>query len=324
MLDRKDREILNLVQIDFPLEVRPYEIIGRRLGISEDDVIYRLKRLKEMGLIRQISAVFDSRALGYQSSLVAFKTEPARVHEIGKRVSEHSGVTHSYRRNHEFNLWFTITLPSGTDLQREVDKLADQEGVLAVRLFPTIRTFKIGVAFDMLSEKSMAPGSNVTADDGEPRVSREDIPIIRQLQRDLPLECRPFEPLANRVGISDEALLQKAKEFLQRGLMRRYAAVLRHREAGFAANAMGAWSVPEDRIEEFGRKAAAFAAVTHCYQRTTYPDWPYAVFTMIHGRTKEECESIARRIAEDTGIKDYVLLYSVEEFKKTRMLYFEE
>jgi len=323
-LDQKDRELLNLLQVDFPLDVAPYAALGRRLGMSEDEVLRRTRRLKEKRIVRQISAVFDSRALGYRSSLVAFKADPARVHEIAEKVSRHRGVSHNYQRNHDYNLWFTITVPPGSDLEREVELLAKQDGVLAVRLFPTIRLFKIGVAFDMVGQESTSAGKPYERISGQPQLQESDIPAVRELQRDLPVEPRPFSVLAARLGTSEEALVEKAREFLQRGLMRRYAAVLRHREAGFSANAMGAWNVPAERIDEFGRKAAAFAAVSHCYQRPTYPDWPYSVFTMIHGRSKEECESVAKRISEATGITDYVLLFSTEEYKKTRVQYFEE
>lgn len=324
MLDQKDKQLLNLLQTEFPLDVRPFAVIAERLDMSEDEIISRIRRLREEKIIRQISAIFDSRSLGYQSSLVAFKADPVLVQQIAGKVSEHKGVSHNYRRNHEYNLWFTITVPTGTDLQAEVESLAAQEGVFSARLFPTIRLFKIGVAFNMLSEDS--PGASVsTAEiDVETEVCEDDIPVIRELQRDLPLEPRPFEPLARRIGLTDEALVEKARELLQRKLMRRYAAVLRHREAGFSANAMAAWNVPEAEIDSFGAKAASFSAVSHCYQRPTYPDWPYSIFTMIHGRSREECEGVARQISKATMVSDYILLYSTEEYKKARVRYFEE
>lgn len=324
MLDTKDKELLNLLQTDFPLETRPFAVLGRRLEMPEKDVIARIMHLKERRIIRQISAIFDSRALGYRSSLVAFKVDPEQIARVAERVSEHTGVTHNYRRNHEYNLWFTITVPPGKDLENEVEGLSEQEGVLGCRLFPTIRLFKIGVAFDMLAEESA--GADVAAPVHEPgtQLLEDDIPAVRQLQRDLPIEPRPFMLLAREIGMTDEYLVAKAREFLQRGLMRRYAAVLRHREAGFTANAMGAWKVPEEFVPEFGRKAAEFPAVSHCYQRPTYPDWPYSVFTMIHGRSEDECAATALRIAEAVGIGEYILLYSTEEYKKIRMDYFED
>jgi siroheme decarboxylase len=117
-------------------------------------------------------------------------------------------------------------------------------------------------------------------------------------------------------------LLGAARGFLERGLMRRFAAVLRHREAGISANAMGVWAVPTEGVEAFGAAAAGFAAVSHCYQRPAWPDWPYTMFTMVHGATKEKCEGVLAEIAAKTGVREYAALYSSKEYKKVRVKYF--
>jgi DNA-binding Lrp family transcriptional regulator len=110
----------------------------------------------------------------------------------------------------------------------------------------------------------------------------------------------------------------------ERRLLRRVAAILYHRRAGFSANGMGVWKVPEPRVMELGPRMAAFRGISHCYQRPTYADWPYSVFTMAHGRSKEECDAILESIAEQTGIQERATLYSSTEFKKIRLLYFTE
>jgi DNA-binding Lrp family transcriptional regulator len=117
-------------------------------------------------------------------------------------------------------------------------------------------------------------------------------------------------------------LLEKARDFLASGMMRRYAAILRHREAGFTVNVMSVWRVPEERGEEAGRIMAEFAEVSHCYQRPTAPGWPYSHYAMIHARSEEEANGVVRRIAARTGLRDYALLRTVREFKKTRVKYF--
>ena len=153
-------------------------------------------------------------------------------------------------------------------------------------------------------------------------LSNADKAMIRLLQRDLPLVPEPFALLARDGGISTDALLAAAQSFLDRRLMRRFSAVLRHREAGISANAMGVWAVPPGQTESFGTTAAAFPAVSHCYLRQSWPDWPYTLFTMVHAPTKEKCQSALAEISAATNIKDYSALYSTKEYKKVRVQYF--
>ena len=146
--------------------------------------------------------------------------------------------------------------------------------------------------------------------------------VIKELQEDLPLAPRPFDDMARRLGISANELFEMARSFQQRGVMRRYSAVLHHRRAGFDANAMVVWRVPPEKSEEVGRIMASSPWVTHCYERPTFPDWPYTHFTMIHATGKEKCEGVAAEISAKTGITDYRFLYSTQEYKKTRVRYF--
>lgn len=323
-MDELDRKLLNALQTDFPLVPEPFAALGEMLGVDEDEVIARVKALKDARIIRQISAIFDSSALGYRSSLVAFRVENDRVEQTAEIVSAHPGVSHNYERNHDYNLWFTITVPPGTTPESEVARIAERARPAAYRMFPTTRLFKIGVAFDMMGAESAGAALKARpAAVEQVEFDQDDVRAIRSLQRDLPLEHKPFGTLAESVGLGEEELLARARKFLEEGAMRRYAAVLRHREAGFAANAMAAWIVPEERIDEIAPTMAANKSVSHCYQRPTYPDWPFSIFTMIHGRTKEDCETAIREISEATGITDYVLLYSTREFKKARVRYYE-
>jgi DNA-binding Lrp family transcriptional regulator len=132
----------------------------------------------------------------------------------------------------------------------------------------------------------------------------------------------PYAPAAERLGVDQDEVLRRLESLRERGGLRRVAAILFHRRAGFSANGMGVWKVPEDRILELGTRMAAFRGISHCYQRPTYADWPYSVFTMAHGRSKEECDAILDAIAAATGIEERATLYSSTEFKKVRMLYF--
>ncbi|HEY8477918.1 MAG TPA: AsnC family transcriptional regulator [Chloroflexota bacterium] len=327
-MDELDRRLLNIIQSDFPLVARPFAALGERLGTDEADVIGRIARLKAEKIIRQISAIFDTRSLGYKSSLVAVKAGN-RVAEAARIINEHPGVSHNYERDHEFNLWYTIAVPPTSSLEEHVQRLHELSGAESSRMLPTLRLFKIGVELDMVGDTPITATASKPAysdrrrpPEGAGGLTPLDIAVIRELQEDVALEPRPFLAAGERTGLGEEGLFAHAAALQERGYLRRYAAILYHRRAGFRANPMAVWAVPEDRVAEVGPKMAAFQAVSHCYQRPVYPDWPYNVFTMIHGRSKEDCEQVIAAISDATGITHYRALYSVREWKKTRVRYY--
>ena len=146
--------------------------------------------------------------------------------------------------------------------------------------------------------------------------------IIHYLQGDLPLEERPFAVLAERIGIDEDQLLDRIKSLKEQGKLRRLGATLFHQQVGFKANALVAWYVPDDKIDETGFLMATFQEVSHCYQRRTEEGWRYNIFTMVHGKDKKDCQNIVERIANKTEIKDYVFLLTIKEYKKTSPQYF--
>jgi siroheme decarboxylase len=323
-----DRRLLDQLQRQVPLCDRPYLEIARRLDSTEADVLERVQALSgpPPAPIRQISAIFDSNKLGYQSCLVGAKVDPAVIREAAGVISQHPGVSHNYQREHAYNLWFTLAVPphSQLGLERTVEILRRLSGARQMRLMPALKLFKIGVKFDLGVDGAIEP---IAAAPHEPRTATVltgdvDRRMIRLLQQNLPVESRPFDAWADDAGVGVDQLLAAASGYLKDGTMRRFSAVLRHREIGVSANAMGAWIVPSERHDEFGRLAALHPAVTHCYLRPSYPDWPYSIFTMVHGRTSVECEAALAAISLRTGVKDYTSLYSVEEFKKVRVKYF--
>lgn len=328
-LDALDRKVLNAIQWDFPLDPRPFRVIGERFGTSESDVIARVKKMKAGRIVRQISAIFDTRNLGYRSSLVAAIYEPPRLDAGAAVVNAHPGVSHNYRRNHRYNLWYTVAVPpnSRLGLERTVEVLHRESGAVRTRLMPTLKLFKIGVKLDIEGSEDVTAQSKYEGFSEKHRavkhpVTGDDIRLIRLLQLDLPLVERPFDALAERDGVTAEELLAGARRFVERNQMRRFAAVLHHRRAGYISNAMGVWAVPPERVEEVGPEMANFNAVSHCYLRPTYEDWPYNLFTMVHGRKKADCEAVLRAIEEKTGIREREALYSTREYKKVRVPYF--
>jgi DNA-binding Lrp family transcriptional regulator len=362
-IDRTDRELLNILQSDFPLVEEPFKAIAAKLSATQDDVFARIRALKKRNVIRQIGAIFDTRRLGYRTALVAMRFPPDLLHAGATRINRHPGVSHNYARDGNFNLWFTLAVPPHESLEGTVDRMAKETGATATRILPTVRFFKIGVNFDMVNEVSNAKeyfvpdeplavvragrtrsrgptghtGSNgstrsngagggvTTADDSWNRaqpLSEKDVAFIREMQEDIRLVPRPFDAMADRLGMTLPELFEHARDMVDRKLMRRYSAVLHHRRAGFSANAMAVWRVPPERSQQVGEIFAKSPWVTHCYERPTFDDWPYSHYTMIHATTKEQCERVADELAAASGISDRQLLYSTREYKKTRVRYF--
>jgi DNA-binding Lrp family transcriptional regulator len=328
-LDDLDKRLLNLMQGSFPIARRPYQHVAAQAGVSEEAAMARVKRLLDERIIRQVTPIFDTRALGYSSMLVAAKVDPENPWRAANVINEHPGVSHNYLRNHEFNIWFTIaTEPdSRLGLQGTLELLGRLAGAESIRQLPTLKLFKIRMDLEMegtTADLAQAVEATEPAETERQPYDELDVAVILALQGSMPVVAEPYAPAAATLQISQEALLQHLEAMQQRRLLRRVAAILYHRRAGFSANGMGVWKVPDERVMELGPKMAAFRGISHCYQRPTYQDWPYSIFTMAHGRSPEECDAILDSIAEATGIDERATLYSSTEFKKIRLLYFTE
>jgi DNA-binding Lrp family transcriptional regulator len=324
-IDPLDKQLLNEIQWTFPLSSMPYLEIATKHGLTEDDVMKRISLMKRIGLIRQINAIFDTRKLGYKSALVAFAVKKDRLDSVALEVNKHPGVSHNYERDHEFNMWFTLAVPPDGDLKKDLEIMASLEGVIKFRLLPTLKLYKIGVKLDMVNSdpNKITPDDKVKKMDQKKfELASRDKEFIRELQKDLEITPRPFDTLAKNLGITVDELFKKAIEYETMGVMRRFAAILRHRDAGFTANGMIVWMVPEDKIDEVGYKLASFAQVSHCYRRPVYPDWPFNLFSMIHARTIEAAKKIAIELSNFVRINEYKILFSSREFKKERVKYF--
>jgi DNA-binding Lrp family transcriptional regulator len=328
-LDTVDRKLLNLLQGSFPLDRRPFAHVARLAELDEPEVLTRTRRLLDERIIRQLTPIFDTRVLGYRSMLVAARIDPEHPWRAARIVNSHPGVSHNYLRNHDFNMWFTIAVEPGSRLGLDgtLQVLQELTGAESVRQLPTLRLFKIRMDLEMEGDTEALARAGATQEWEEPEaveLSELDLAVIRTLQGDMPVEPEPYAPAAAELGIAQERLLEHLESMRERKALRRVAAILFHRRAGFSANGMGVWRVPEDRILELGPRMAAFRGISHCYQRPTYADWPYSVFTMAHGRSKEECDAILDSIADSTGIDERTTLYSSTEFKKVRLLYFTD
>ena len=328
-LDATDRRLLNLMQGSFPLAPRPYAHVAAEAGLEEAEVLARVQRLLDHRIIREITPIFDTRALGYKSMLVAAKVDAEHPWRAAKVINAHPGVSHNYLRNHDFNIWFTIAVePDSTlGLEGTLEALGREAGATSIRQLPTLKLFKIRMDLEMegsTADLASAAAAVAPAETEPQPYDDRDVAVIRALQGDLPVTPEPYAPAAEELGMGQAELLAHLEGMVERRLLRRVAAILFHRRAGFSANGMGVWNVPDDEVLETGARMAAFRGISHCYQRPTYADWPYSLFTMAHGRSKEECDAILAAIAEETGIQDRAILYSSTEFKKVRLLYFTD
>nr|MBC8280227.1 Lrp/AsnC family transcriptional regulator [Chloroflexota bacterium] len=254
-MDNIDRELLNKIQAPFPMVDQPYQQLGEEVGVTEQEVIDRLTELKRTNVLRQISAIFDTRRLGFKTTLVAVAYEPGELHKAALEINKHPGVSHNYAREGSYyNLWFTLAVPPEHDLAATADYMARKTGALEQRLMPTKRFFKIGVNFDMVKKKgssfNFSPdnvnagkfGGENAADKAAADSWNQAVPVtefekeaIRQMQEDLALVPRPYDNLAKDLGISTEDLFAMAKGFRGGGILRRYSAVLPRRRSGFKA-----------------------------------------------------------------------------------------
>ncbi|HEV7770764.1 MAG TPA: Lrp/AsnC family transcriptional regulator [Solirubrobacterales bacterium] len=330
-LDETDKRLMNLLQSSFPLDPEPFALIAAEAELDLDDVLARTQRLLDGRIIREITPIFDTRALGYESMLVAAKVDTEHPQRAAQIVNSHPGVSHNYLRTHEFNLWFTIATPPDSELGLvgNLELLMRETGATSMRQLPTLTLFKINMNLEM--EKG-TDALAAAVDASPPReldpqpYDDDDIALIRALQGPMAAVERPYDEAAAELGIDTETLLERLGGMVDRKILRRVAAILYHRRAGFSANGMGVWAVPEAEIMETGARMASFRGISHCYQRPTYEDWPYSVFTMAHGRSKEECDAILDSIAEECGIgpEGRATLYSSTEYKKIRLHYFTD
>lgn len=316
-------EILSRIQKKFPLVARPFKVIADELGMSEEEVLSILQEQKNSNIIRQTSAIFDTKRLGYKSSLVAFKVPSDKISAAVKIINSHPGISHNYERNHDFNIWFTLGVApdSKLGLDRTVEILAELTEADDYIMLPTLKLFKINVKLNTTGkDEKKEEVKKVVHSDIE--MTPLHHAIVRTAQYDIDMVSEPFKKIIDELDIDYDTFFSILQELQEAGIMRRFASILNHRKAGFNANAMVVWDVDETNGEEIGATAAAFSAVSHCYLRPKYENWPYNLFTMVHGKTKEETNSIIAEMANEIEAKSHMPLYSSREFKKIRIEYF--
>jgi len=324
-LDALDFHLVNDWQRGFPLVSRPYAELAHRLGISEAEVISRLRQLAEGGTVSRIGAVFRPHTLGW-STLAAVAVAPDRIESVAKSISAFPEVNHNYEREHDFNLWFVATAPTRDRVEEVLGEIGDLAGSPVLDL-PMQEDFHIDLGFDLTG--APRPHQEPTRRPHEAEIAAleaADYTLATALEGGLTLASRPYAALATRLGWREEAVLARLGHLIGLGVIRRFGVVVRHRELGYHANAMVVWDVPDAEIATVGRALAAQRAVTLCYQRPRRPPhWRYNLFSMLHGQDRGAVLEELARLRGELGL-EYIAcqpLFSHRRFKQCGARYSE-
>lgn len=327
-MDEADRQLLDALRQDLPLTVEPWRELARRLGRSEEEVLRGVERLRTAGVIRRIGGVFDSARLGYRGTLLALAVAPGAADRAGEILAGHPGVSHCYLRDDEkYHLWATLAVSPHSAAGRDavVAAMVRRTGATAYLNLPALRRFKLSAPLAPLR------GSETESEIVSPSVEAsvcgalrdEHRRAVRALQNDLAAVCRPFDAPAEAEGFaSSEELLVWAAELRTLGLLRRLGAMVHSHAVGIGGNVLVAWCVSPGREAAAGWTAARNPAVSHVYLRESAPAWPYRLYTMIHGPSREEAARVVRALAAELGSPDRRELWTVREYKKTAVKLF--
>lgn len=310
--------LLNEFQRGLPLVPQPFARVAETLGCGEGEVISALGRLQDAGAISRVGAVFAPRSLG-ASTLAALSAPPERFEEVAAQVSRRPEVNHNYEREHDYNLWFVVTCPDEPALERTLADISTETGCPVISL-PLVEEYHIDLGFDLVHGQKADVRRGRTA-------RREPTPEERALgtalQPGLDLVPRPFARLAMKAGMDETAAIAQLEAWLAEGTVKRFGIVVRHHELGYTANAMVVFDVPDDEVDAAGLRLAREQGVTLCYRRRRHiPEWPFNLFCMVHGRSREEVVPIVEHLGRVAGHPGQPL-FSLRRFKQRGARYFD-
>jgi DNA-binding Lrp family transcriptional regulator len=319
-----DARLLVTLQQGVPVDRRPFARIGADLGLTEEAVLARVRQLFETGVARRFGAVFESRSLGYASTLCAADIPAGQLEAAAARIAPHPGITHCYEREGHPNLWFTMTAPAAR-LTQEIERVAKALGPYPVLNLPALQKFKIEAVFGRddddappARDRAQAPATPAAL------LTEHEQQVVRHLQGNLAVSEDPFGRLAAELGCDPDKLIELIGQWKQSGVIRRIGLVMRHQRLGFAANSMCVWAVPADRIAAAGRTLAQSPHVTHCYERPHTREFPFNLYAMMHAKTGDALRTAFEELAQKAGLADGRMMWSVREFKKASPLFFVE
>ncbi|SMP48890.1 Lrp/AsnC family transcriptional regulator [Fibrobacter sp. UWB10] len=319
--------LLSVIQDAFPLEERPYQVLAEQLGSDEQSVFAAVENLRQSGIIRRIGGVYDSKALGFISRLCAGKVpstvsgaaDDSALEKFAAVVNVIPAITHNYVRSHEYNVWFTVIAQSEAEIQKIVDEVCANTELHDVHILNATEKFKINTVMKgagaPVDSKPLAVGRK-NAVESCTELSSSDHVRIRIACNDIPHTLTPFKDW--------DVSCDELREDLALRRMRRFGAILRHQEAGFAFNAMVCFAETVDRnsVNPAGAILASKPFISHCYERPAFEGFPYTLYAMMHAQSAEELDRNIKEAAESIGNPDYVVLHSVRELKKTSFKFF--
>ena len=326
-LGKLQKQLCNELQDGLPVCARPFDDLAKSLGSDEETVLRQIEQLKEEGIIRRIGALTDYRALGFAGTLVTAHIPEENLKGVAEAVNSLAEVSHNYQRAHHYNLWFTLQCELDEQIRRTLANLAERFDI-EFHSLPVKRVFKLDVRFDAESEgqsvgdveeasaqiKSKEVKEKVELDESEKK-------ILAKLHGDLDLTGKPFDFLCEE-GFEEQKVLGIIKGLIDKGVIRRIAAVVDHRKLGFVANVLFCSEVPESRVVEAGERLARFRMVSHCYERETFEGWAYNLFAMMHARSMGRIQDVINRFVEEEGIDSFELLPTAAELKKRPVKYY--
>jgi DNA-binding Lrp family transcriptional regulator len=320
------KRLCNVLLEDLPICWKPFDDLAKYLGTDEKTLIQQTRRLKELGVIRRISALVNYRSLGMMSTLVAANVPQENLHSVVEAINALHNVSHNYLRQHHYNLWFTLQAKSAQEIDLMLSELSSRFGI-DFHSMPVERVFKLDVRFDAFgtsgedsTEGEFLPDTKSLPSDQIVELNEYQRRILVKLQDGLDLVSEPFEFLCGP-GLGSEKVLKIINGLIEKGIIRRIAAVVDHRKLGYTANVMFVGQVSEDRIVQAGENLARFGIVSHCYQRRTFEGWPYNLFAMMHGRSMGEIQHMINRFVAAEKIDSFELLPTAKELKKKPVKY---
>lgn len=321
------KQILNIIQTQFPIEQCPFASLADQLDSSEAEIIDEVNQLKENGVVRRIGAIFDAAHLGYVSTLVAAQVPIEKVDAFVDDVNTLPGVSHNYGRAHKYNIWFTLTMPGNEVIDRTIKQLRDKYETPNIYSLPAEKLYKIKVDFNFGDQPQKQAASHCNTQVRQVATSDFSdwqIALIRQLQEDLAVTSEPFNAIAQAVDKDIDVVLGQIRDWKDAGLIRRFGSSIRHHKAGFTANGMAVFQVEPEQLDEAGHLLGQYSQVSHCYHRPTAPDWPYNLFAMTHCQSQEQLTDLVNKMVEQIKPKQHDVLLSTKEYKKTNVKYFVE
>ncbi|KTG09156.1 heme biosynthesis protein [Haloprofundus marisrubri] len=346
-LDAVDAALVDEYQSEFPVVERPFRVVGEELGVSEADALSRVEHLREQGIFRRFGAVLNPPVIG-SSTLAAVRAPEERFEEVAEIINGYQQVNHNYRREHEWNMWFVVTAGSRATRDRILDEIEERTGCEVLNL-PMLTDYYIDLEFPVVNDDRFARETLAFPDEraAEPRaresltetevtatriseeatggLSELEANLLLEIQDGFPLSATPYTDIAENIDADVDDVLAAVQRLLDDGCIKRIGCVVNHVVTGFRNNCMVVWDVPDDELDARGEQVGSLPYVTLCYHRPRRPEqeWPYNLFTMIHGREADVVDEKIDELASEYLPFDHERLYSTETLKQTGAQYDE-